>query len=185
MKNNNGKIKIPKHLDRKLLVSFRFKFISRLIRDMGTVWPKKIFQGGLVTACAVLLIVGVTSFQAPSVRYTEAAVSFAYAEAELQNEMIKHQEILYREGADKVSFTQSLEEFDPAHAVSRSEVIERWQHGNHSLAIIIHGITETLPEVHLNFELDDYIHVFRYQSGDCPEHMSLVTGMKDCLSEES
>jgi len=163
---SNKKIKIPLYLDQKLRMSFRSIFVSRLVRKSGFSGPSHLFQRGIAITCIFLLIIGVRFFDNSSARYVQAAVNFAYTEAQLQSELIKHQEVVYSEGDDKVSFAQNLENFDTTQAVSRSESVERWQHGNNSLVIINPALAGVLPSAHLNFESDNHVHVFQYQFKD-------------------
>ena len=176
---------MPTQLDRKLRMSFRLKFMTRIVQSIKPSWPKKVFQGGIVTACAVMLIIGVGFFQGPAVRYTEAAVESAYLNAERMNEFIKHQEVTYREGADKIPFTHTLGSFDDADVVMRSENIERWQHGNHSFAIVDPTLPDALPELRLNFENEGHVHVFKHQIRDCDEQADLLGESSNCVKERA
>ncbi len=182
MKNNKKRI-IPKLLDQRLRLSFRLILISRMLRASRAFWTKKFFRVSLVAVCVSVLMVSVNFFQGSSARYIEAAVNYASLDIELQDELIKHQKITYREGSDKISFAQRLEYFDPTDGALRSESIERWQHGNHSLAVVTSALSQKKPKVHLNYESDKNIHVFQYQPEGCMNDSVLPRGPEECQSE--
>jgi hypothetical protein len=187
MKNNNHeKLKMPKHLDDKLRASFRRMFLSQMAQKVKLSFPDKIFRQSLITIFSLILIVGVASVgviaTAPG-RYAEAATKFAYNDIRLQSEVIKHQQIAYSEGDDKVAFSHNLGDFEDDSVVYRSEVVERWQHGNHSLGVVDSSIPGTTVGVHFNYENDGHIHVFEYQPKSCEEQSSLKIDSQGCKEQ--
>ena len=181
---DDQQLRMPKNLDRKLRWAFRYIFFSRIVRQVKLFFQRKSHRRAFVFALSFLLIISIaggSSFVigAPS-RYASAATRFAYAERDLESQSIKHQKITYREGEDKISFSRGIEQLQDKDIVVRSEVVERWEHGNYSLGIINSALPGTPVEVHLNYENEDHVHVFEYQPSDCQEQASVGLFSEGC-----